>query len=98
VTETADRPLGERLADARQVFDERTKGGKGMESIVRGFFLSVVFPQLRKSAEANPRATEDAIIDMVGTLVRVLGVTRDQLFPDGEHVRESEPEPPPRPN
>ncbi len=79
---TAEKTLDERLTEARQVFDERTKGGGGMEGIVRGFFLSVVFPQLRKAAKANPQETEIAIVDMVRTLVYVLGVTRPQLFPD----------------
>ena len=78
------RPLEERLTDARRVFDERTAGGKGMEQIVRGFFLSVVFPQLKKAAKTNPLATEEAITDMVRTLVNVLGLTRAQVFPDEE--------------
>lgn len=81
---TTERTLEDRLTDARAVFDDKTKGGKGMEGIVRGFFLSVVFPQLKKAAKSNPHATEEAILDMVRTLVNVLGLTRAAVFPDEE--------------
>lgn len=84
-------PLVDRLTAARKEFDERTKGGKGMEQVVRGFFLSIVFPQLKKAAEADEVQTMAAIVDITRTLVNILGLTREQIFPESEVVPEPKP-------
>lgn len=79
-------PLADRLVTARAEFDARTKPKPGeksgaMDGVVRGFFLSIVFPQLGKAAKAEPEKTERAIAEMVSLLVRILDLTPDQVFP-----------------
>lgn len=86
-TIVSGQDLKARIANARKEFDARTASKPGekadpMGGIVRTFFLSVIFPQLGKQAEKDPERTYGAIVEMIGTLVTILGLTAEELFPE----------------
>jgi hypothetical protein len=79
--------LADRITKARSEFDEKTKARPGEKSdptlgIVRSFFLSIVFPQLKRSAEKDEARTFGLVVEVVSQIAHTLGVTAEECYPE----------------
>lgn len=79
--------LADRITKARTEFDEKTKARPGERSdptlgIVRSFFLSIVFPQLKRSAEKDEARTYGLVVEVVSQIAHTLGVTAEECYPE----------------